>query len=300
MKIGIVGLGRVGSNLAYAFSEVGFSLSGLWSRNLESVNNVMRNLGIIVRTDLQQTVDESDVVFISVSDDAISKIADEIAFLFKNIRLKGKVFLHVSGSKSSALLSPLQKLGAVIGSMHPIQTVPTDGKIPGVFKNICFGVEGDERAIEIANEIAFNLESMSIPIKTEGKPYYHMAACFVSNYVCAIMDIAEKLLHKSGVSDLCGTEIMAPLIYQTIDNVLENGAMMSLTGPVSRGDITTVKEHIKALDDSGVEMSDVKSMYRMLGMYAMAMSSARGNYSKETFQDMYAILMGEGEADDGM
>lgn len=298
MNIGIVGLGRVGSNLAYAFVEAGFTLSGLCSRNQESVNSVMRNLGIIVRSGLHQTVDESDVIFISVSDDAISSVANEIALLYKETRLDGKVFLHVSGSKSSELLLPLQELGAVIGSMHPIQTVPTDAELPGVFENICFGVEGDERAIEIANEIAFNLESMSVPIKTEGKPYYHMAACFVSNYVCAIMDIAEKLLRKSGVSEMCGIEIMAPLIYQTIDNVLENGATMSLTGPVSRGDITTVKEHIKALNDSGLEMDDVKSMYRMLGMYAMAMSSMRGSYSKETFEKMYAILMGEGELND--
>jgi len=298
MNIGIVGLGRVGSNLAYALCETPFSLVGICSRNMEKANTIMRNLGSILLTDIYQTVCESDVVFITVSDDAIERVANAIALTFNDSELVGKTFLHMSGAKSSELLLPLSELGAAIGSMHPIQTFSTSEEIPGIFENICFGVEGDEKAIELANEIALNLGSMSVPIKTEGKPFYHMAACFASNYLCVLMDVAETLLRKAGISDMCGSEIMAPLIYQTLDNVFDYGPLMALTGPIARGDTSTVKQHLSALANGDRECETILSMYKMLGVFATNMADDRGAYNSDKFVDMCKLFFEDGEFDD--
>ena len=227
MKIGVIGLGKVGANMVYSLYRAGETPAGIYSRDHEKAGRILKKLRILTKTDLYETVAASDTVLIAVSDNAVSDVAHDVAGMFdvtdtdEDMPLSGKTFMHMSGSLPSTLLQPLKDLGASVGSMHPIQTFNTDMEVPDIFRGICFGVEGDKDAVSKAEYIADMFESAVSEIDTEGKPYYHMACCFASNYLCVLLDIVGRLLNKAGFNEYFGSEALGPLIEQTVINVLQ-------------------------------------------------------------------------------
>ena len=90
-------------------------------------------------------------------------------------------------------------------------------------------------------------------ISKENKVLYHAAAVTSSNLVLGLIKDGINYLVKCGFSEKSAMEALYPLISFNISNVKDKGITNSLTGPIERGDLSTVKEHLSVIDSSNVE-----------------------------------------------
>ena len=93
-KIGFVGVGRMGSNMARRLKDCGYTIAAVYDARGKAAKDVAAELGAEACKSLARVTELSDVVITVVSDDAaMDKIfAEKGASLLKNAR--GKVFIN--------------------------------------------------------------------------------------------------------------------------------------------------------------------------------------------------------------
>jgi predicted short-subunit dehydrogenase-like oxidoreductase (DUF2520 family) len=107
-------------------------------------------------------------------------------------------------------------------------------------------------------------------IATKAKPIYHAGAVFASNYLVVVEAMAQRLLRHAGLTDADAWAALRPLVEGTLENLSRAEPKDALTGPVARGDTTTIVRHIESLT-----LDDGK-LYRALGRAALELAQKRG------------------------
>jgi len=82
--------------------------------------------------------------------------------------------------------------------------------------------------------------------------------------------IAQRLLRHAGLSDAQAWQALRPLVAGTLENLLDAEPQEALTGPVVRGDDTTIRRHLESLT------KDDALLYRALGRAALELAEKRG------------------------
>lgn len=286
MKIGIVGAGKVGIAIASVLRAKGFEVAAIASRRQESLDKARRYVGddTAYTCDIRDVVEGSDIVGVTTQDREISNVAHEIAKQFEN--LKGKVFFHTSGAHTAAELKPLDERGAYLGSLHPLQTFPDiESGIAGLSSTYIF-IEGDQAAVPSLETVASSLGHKVVRIESGHKVLYHLSAVFVCNLLCALLYQGEQIMEAIGI-DLVP---FYPIIKTTLGNIETRGPLLSLTGPVVRGDIGTIVTHLAAMK----EMPLAADVYRELSRVALEMTKRRGTLSEEQADALERVLGGKG------
>ena len=273
----IIGCGRVGTALARHLSEAGYQPAGFYSRSRDSALNAAEQAGnkSAVFDNPWAAAAKAVVVFITTPDQAIAPVCQAIA---DNTGFKEKAaVLHCSGALSSNILSAASSLGASIGSMHPLQSfaVVTEGN---PFVGIKVAVEGDAAAADSAWEMAKDLGADPFSIRTAGKTLYHAAAVVASNYLVTLMRLSFELLQASGVPSSEAYGVLKPLIRGTLNNIDQVGIPDALTGPIARGDVETVSDHLAAIRQLSPDAAD---LYTRLGLATIEIATAKGTLSQE-------------------
>jgi predicted short-subunit dehydrogenase-like oxidoreductase (DUF2520 family) len=159
--------------------------------------------------------------------------------------LAGKIILHTNGALDHSALAPLERLGAVTGSLHPLQTFGR-GEPPQLAGCIC-AIEGDPRALRAARRIARELGCVPVKIAAKDKPAYHAAGALAAGHILAVIEAATRILMASGFTRKQAVRALLPLTRQTLTNFEKLGANAAWTGPLARGDFATVRKHEAAL-----------------------------------------------------
>ena len=270
-KLGIIGVGRVGGALKGAF-EVKATDCFL------VVNSI---LGIKTK---EEIIKAADVLFITVPDRFIESVANEIA---QNLgeKVSGKTFFHCSGALGLEALASLEKLGARIGSIHPLQSFNKESK-PEVFESIFMALDYHETETKkIAEELVESLGAQPFVVPANQRKLYHAAACMASNYVVTTLDIAEQLMATFLASKEDAAKALKPLFKGTSNNLLiGDNARTSLTGPIARGDAKTIKEHLEVMP------RELQKVYRVLGIETVKTAKANGTINEIQAQEMFEIL----------
>lgn len=242
--ITIVGAGNLANALAPALVAAGYRIELILSRNRTSSRRRARALAR--RVGAEQTVFGdpvlTDLLWLCVSDDAIRPCARALS---REGNWKGKVVLHSSGALSSDELAPLRRKGASVASLHPMMTF-----VPGVrvrMAKVPFAVEGDRRAVNQARRIVRDLKARVFPIPKANKPLYHAFGSFSSPMVIAILAMAERIAAAAGVPSRMRRDVMLPIVKKTFSNYLEASASKAFSGPIARGDVNTIRRHLRAL-----------------------------------------------------
>lgn len=90
-KIGVVGVGRMGANMARRLKECGFSVTAVFDVNAASAQNLAQELGCVAATELKQVTALADVILTVVTDDKAMKAIFTGGLL---VRAKGKLFIN--------------------------------------------------------------------------------------------------------------------------------------------------------------------------------------------------------------
>ena len=243
--VSIVGPGNLGSALALNLSRAGYGIQFLVARSGKKVSPGTSKLARSVKArvvSMGATPLDSDLVWITVPDDAIAEVATQLASAQE---WRGKTVFHSSGALASDVLSPLREKGAKAASVHPGMTFVRQS-VP-LLKGVPFAVEGDAAAVRLAKKLVRELGGSAYSIKPENKVLYHAFGAFASPMLIALMTALEQVGKAAGIKPSDLRTMAAPLLRQTLNNYLEHGAAAAFSGPLVRGDVATVHKHLAAL-----------------------------------------------------
>ncbi len=195
--------------------------------------------------------DDIRVIFLTVPDDKIVAAATELSGLrFLN---QTHTVIHCSGALPANIMAPLRDRGVGVLSFHPIASF-TQELQDDMFRGIYIGVEGDDDAIALGNQVAEDIGAIPIQIPTESKTSYHLSAVWASNFLVGLLDQAIALMETIGYDRETSWNILKPLIKGTIDGIDSSGIDRVLTGPADRGDVGTIQRHLEHLNTKHPEM----------------------------------------------
>jgi predicted short-subunit dehydrogenase-like oxidoreductase (DUF2520 family) len=220
----VVGRGRVGGSLARAAEAAGIDI---------------RTAG---HHEIAAACEGAGAVLLCVPDNAIAGAAADVP--------EGPEFVgHVSGAGTLNLLAEAIAKGARAFSLHPLQTF-ADGETSVQGTPAAIAGAGPE-ALGFARQLAEALGMRPFEVAEEDRSAYHAAAAIASNLLVALEESAAELLGRLGTDE--ARELLAPLVLHTAANWAELGPR-ALTGPIARGDQTTVDGHRAALQERAPEL----------------------------------------------
>lgn len=276
IKVTIIGTGALGSVLAKALFAKGIAIYSLFNRSSGPLKNLAAEVDCSLTGTFPRNYKElGNLIFMTTSDQVIKNTAKNIALLNKDF--SEKTIVHCSGTESSRVLSPLQKKGAKIAAFHPVQTFTPDSKSED-FKSIYFDLEGDEESKILLKEIAKVLGSHWVDISIDSKKYLHAGAVMASNYLLAVLDTAAEIAKMGEIKKSEAQKIFLPLAHKSIENaVAANNLSEPISGPVARGDTSTIAAHIKLLRQN----PEILRLYKELGMKTIKLAEKKDSISTE-------------------
>lgn len=232
-KIAFIGSGNVASHLAKALVEKGLSISGIYGRNLLTSKALAQLCDAKWGSILDIEAMESDLIIISVPDNAIEEVIQQIPIC-------KTLITHTSGSLD---MSVLQKLGNRIGVFYPLQTFSKEKELD--FTKIPMMVEANtEDDLEQLERLAKVLSPKVFRISSAQRKKIHIAAVFSSNFTNYLYHIAEDLLTKDNIP----FEVIQPLIAETTEKIQHLKPYHAQTGPAVRNDLETISSHLQELE----------------------------------------------------
>lgn len=292
--LAVIGPGKVGTSIGILAARAGYPVVAVGGRRKESTLVAARRIGKDVRAcNIMEAGQSAKIVLLCLPDDVIERACKKLAQ--QNKFIEGAVVAHCSGALSSDILSAARDYcKCSVASMHPMQTFPTiDAAIKTMGGTYCF-YEGDERAIPVIERFAKNIGLRPVRIASTSKTLYHAAAVTACNYFVALIDSAIVLAEKAGIDRTTAWSALEPLVATTLNNITELGTTQSLTGPIARGDVKTVRRHLQEL----AEMEGyVASVYRAMGLYTVEMAIRKGSLTAAKAAKIKDLLAGSDSPD---
>lgn len=285
-KIGIIGAGVVGTAIGVVLSAKGYEITGVHDIKTESTKQLVEKIGCTAYSSSLEVSHSADILFITPCDSAIRKVVDALADCggFHS----GQIVVHMSGAQSSEVLDRAKEFDAKVLSVHPLQSFANPEMAVHNLPGSVFSIEGDKDAYDAAVCIVETLGGEYFFIDRKAKPLYHAGACVVSNYMVTIIDFGVKLLESTGIPKGLATKALLPLINGTIKNVENMGIPRALTGPIARGDISTIMKHLKCLEEMAPELM---RLYSELGIETAQIAVEKGTIdiaAMDEFQKIFA------------
>lgn len=218
MKTAIIGRGNVATHIAKA-------LSG-------KIEIVMVNPHT-----LEGLPPDSDIILISVSDDAIREVALKCRDLIN--QSPKTLIAHTSGSVGIQVLADC---ALETGVFYPLQTFSKNVALD--YKEIPFFIEGSsENSFDRLCELARLISDNVFRADSEKRRRLHIAAVFACNFSNHLVNIADTLLHDQGMD----YKVLLPLLKETVRKLETVTPAKAQTGPASRGDNNVISSHMAAL-----------------------------------------------------
>lgn len=237
--LALVGPGRAGTTIALGLVEHGWSVVSVAGRAPDATSTTAAVACLGSQAALVSDAGRgASVVIIATPDRAIESSARTVAASLE----PGALVVHLAGSRGLEVFEDLvaERPDVRIGALHPLQSLPTAAIGLERLHGSWAAVAGDPQVKEIARLLG--LQPFDLP--DDQRLNYHAAAVVASNHLVALLGQVERLAATSGVP----FDAFAPLVQSSIVNAFGIGPALALTGPVSRGDLVTVEQHLATLD----------------------------------------------------
>jgi predicted short-subunit dehydrogenase-like oxidoreductase (DUF2520 family) len=282
--VGVIGAGRVGVTLAAALARAGHQVSAVAAVSDASVQRAARMLPGVPVERPPAVLDRSDLVLLTVPDDALPGLAAGLAAT--GAPLAGRLLVHTSGRHGTGVLGPAVRRGALPLALHPVMTFTGRPEDLARLAGICFGVTVPDELRLVAEALVIEMGGECVFIPEQHRALYHAALAGGANHLITLVAQAADLLGQAGVPD--PARMLAPLLSAALDNALRLGDA-GLTGPVARGDADTVAAHLSAL---GPVSPEALRAYIALARLTADRALAAGTLSPATAQRLLDVLAG--------
>ena len=193
----------------------------------------------LAERELAAAVEDAELVLLCVPDRVIPQVAGQIS--------TGQWVAHTSGAVPLTALAP----HSLRFGLHPLQTFTREGGAAQLDGSWAAVTAESDAARARARWLAGVLGLQPFDLREDRRALYHAGATVASNFLVTLYRTARQLVETAGVPP----EALLPLMRRTIDNGFE------LTGPIARGDWTTVDAHIAAIQQFAPE---VEELYRAM------------------------------------
>lgn len=235
-SIAFFGAGNVASQMARQFLSVGLKVTALVHEH-ESRSPEDEVLSQLASTDPEAIFKQHpDLIIIAVQDSAISKVAHFLESSNNQIPV-----VHTSGGQASDLL---MRSAPEYGAFYPLQTITSGEAV--LWNEVPFCICANRSVFEDALiELAGRISREVHRVGDEERRWLHLAAVMQNNFVNHIMArTADVLEHRS-----LKTDLLQPLLRETIRKASDHGARHVQTGPARRNDEATRDIHLAMLNE---------------------------------------------------
>lgn len=277
--VSIIGVGRLGQALAIALHSLEYPIVSLVAGHRQKAEKAA---ALLAGAKIQpralpasqlMNLPGTDLILIATPDDVIEDTARKLAICCRSSPL-GKTVLHTSGALSSEVLAPLAARGIQTGSIHPLVSISEPVSGAEALRGAFYCLEGTENAKVLAESIVGDLGGYSFSIKPESKALYHAAAVMASPHITALFDLATEMLVACGLSKRTAQKVLMPLLESTVNNLKTANPQKALTGTFARGDVATIRKHLKEL--SRKELAAALKVYKLLGLHSVQLAEKNG------------------------
>lgn len=300
LGVGVIGAGKVGAVLGAALRAAGHAVVGVYAHSEESRSRAETLLPEVPVLDVATIVERSELVLLAVPDDQLPGLVSGLATL--SAWQPGQLVVHTAGRYGTAVLEPARAAGAIGLAIHPSMTFTGLSLDLQRLQDCSFGVTAPAAVLPIAQALVVEMGAEPVVVAEADRPLYHAALAHGSNHVMTLLGQSTQVLQRIGVEH--PERVLGPLVRATVDNALASGEN-ALTGPVARGDVTTVAAHIEALtelagaagaSDAGAASTsggDLLDGYRALGRLTAQRAAASGRLDDSTYRAVLAALDGK-------
>lgn len=281
-RIGVVGAGRVGTCLGVAFSRAGWPVVAVSSRSpqrRERFTALVPSARAVEES--QSLVEVVDLVFLTVPDDALSRVA-------AGIRLYGgQGIVHTSGALGASVLDPARAAGTLAASFHPMVAFADLEAALVALRASTVALEGDEELLVTLADLARDVGAEPVRLPPAGKAAYHAAAVLAAGGFVGLLDAIAEVARGAGLDEAGALAIYGPLIRQSLANAERQGIQDALTGPFVRGDEGTVRDHLAALERLA---PGALELYRAVARRELALAERRRDLDPGSVRAMRRLL----------
>ncbi|MBM6399961.1 Rossmann-like and DUF2520 domain-containing protein [Phycicoccus sonneratiae] len=243
LTVGVVGAGRVGAVLGAALARAGHRVSGAYAVSDASRERAEALLPGVPVADVPTVVAGAELVLLAVPDDALGGLVAGLAST--GAWQAGQIVVHTSGRHGTTVLDPVREHHAMPLALHPAMTFTGTAMDLDRLTECAFGVTADEVLRPVAEALVLEMGGQPVWVREEDRVGYHAALAHGSNHLVTLTAEAMEVLTRAGVPE--PRRLLGPLMHAALDNALRLGDA-ALTGPVARGDVGTVGDHLRELD----------------------------------------------------
>jgi predicted short-subunit dehydrogenase-like oxidoreductase (DUF2520 family) len=244
MNVVLIGAGNAATVLGRLTKSSGHTIFEVVSRNETHAQILATKLDAKAQIDISAVTKNADIYIISVSDNSIETLADQL-------QLKNKIVVHTSGSVSKKVL---QNVSELYGVLYPLQSLRKESEhIP----EIPLLIDGNtQETIRIIQTFAETISEKVFYANDEERSKLHVAAVFVSNFTNHLYTLAADYCKKEGADFL----VLVPLIKEVAERTGMYDAREMQTGPAIRNDATTIQKHLQLLSSN----PQMKKIYEVM------------------------------------
>lgn len=258
LTFNVIGAGQVGQTLAHLWVHgQHMRLVGIVNAHLDSALQAVQFVGEgCAYADISQ-LPHADVTLITTPDDIIDQVA---ALLDAHSQMRaGDVVMHCSGVLSSDCLSRLRLRQLAVASVHPMMSFKHLALNIRHFLGTPCAMEGDEYAVRLLTPLFQAIGADVYAISARSKALYHAAGIFASNYLVTLAQQAWTCLTQAELEPQQAQHVLNVLLQSTYQNIQHaEQPIDALTGPLQRGDATTVAKHLQVLPE------EMQTLYRVM------------------------------------
>lgn len=282
LTIGFIGAGRVAQTLAPAFDRAKLNVAAFYNRGADAA----RHLGARVASarpmaDAQDVVDACDLVFLTVSDDAILPVCRGLRWEERHR------VVHCSGATELTALDHARDAGAMTGGFHPMQMFANPDVALEGLRGCTVGIEADGDFRRELESLAASIGCEPLALPPGVRALYHASAYYVGPFLIALLKEGVELWKSFGATESEALRAMMPLLQGTVAAVLDGGLANGMGGCVARGDVGTIRKHIDALD---VRFPSSGALYRELALRNVPLGIERGTLSTGRASEIENLL----------
>ena len=293
-KIAIIGAGKLAYSLAPALIQSDYDVQVVISRKLSSAKSLAKKNSIPQYSNsLKKISQEVNVFFLTVPDGEIKYAADALSRIKKIFT--DSLCIHFSGVENIAALKSLQKKGCATGSLHIIRPFPSKNIVD--IRNSPASIETESRqAKSFLIQICRKLKLKPHTINSEEKVFHHIAAVHSSNFLVGNLFNAFSLISSKSKYP---QSILKKTTQSALDNVFKLSPAKALSGPIDRGDIYTIKKHLKSLNaeirksKSNKQLKLLRMNYIIQSLSLLEVVKAKYDRLSKSHQNIKKLLLEE-------
>lgn len=239
MRISLIGCGKVGITILY-YLKNDHRIIGVFDPDKRAQKRARLALGIKKPVPYPECVRQSDAVFIATSDDMIKTASRRI----REYLGEHTLLVHFSGWLPADILPRAR--GSLRCAVHPFASFPRL-IIPPPRPVYQLFVQGDRKAEDRVGRIFRGKHFTVTRIRKAQKMRYHLMGVMCSNLLVSLVAAVIKMTPRSADRSRIFRSAVLPLVEETLANLKRSGIRDALSGPVKRGDLGTVREHLRLL-----------------------------------------------------